>query len=42
MDTVKELNKKIYYVKEKGNIKNKIIGNLENLLNSIMTSQNRH
>ena len=31
---ITKLNKTIYYVKEKGNIKNKIIGNLENLLNS--------
>ena len=41
-DEIIKLNKKIYYVKEKGNIKNKIIGNLENLLNSTMTSQNKH
>ena len=33
-DEITKLNKTIYYVKEKGNIKNKIIGNLENLLNS--------
>ena len=33
-DEINALNKTIYYVKEKGNIKNKIIENLENLLNS--------
>ncbi len=29
---ITKLNKTIYYVKEKGNIKNKIIGQLENLI----------
>ena len=33
-DEITKLHKTIYFVKEKGNIKNKIIGNLENLLNS--------
>ena len=32
-DEISELNKTIYYVKEKGNIKNKIIKQLENLIN---------
>ena len=32
---ITELNKKIYYVKEKGNVKNKIINNLENLISTI-------
>ena len=35
-DEINRLNKTIYHVKEKGNIKNKIIGNLENLLNSTL------
>ena len=34
-DEITKLNKTIYYVKEKGNIKNKIIGNLEKLVSSI-------
>ena len=34
-DEISELNKTIYYVKEKGNIKNKIIKQLENLISSI-------
>jgi hypothetical protein len=33
-EEVKKLNKTIYHVSEKGNIKNKIIGQLENLINS--------
>ncbi len=33
-DEISKLNKTIYYVKEKGNIKNKIIKQLENLINS--------
>ena len=32
---ITELNKKIYHVKEKGNVKNKIINNLENLISTI-------
>ena len=31
-EEISKLNKTIYYVKEKGNIKNKIIGQLENLI----------
>ena len=34
-NAITKLNKTIYYVKEKGNIKNKIIGQLENLISSI-------
>jgi hypothetical protein len=33
-DEISRLNKTIYYVKEKGNIKNKIIKQLENLIYS--------
>ena len=33
-NAITKLNKTIYYVKEKGNIKNKIIGQLENLISS--------
>jgi 3-deoxy-D-manno-octulosonic-acid transferase len=32
---ITELNRKIYYVKEKGNVKNKIINSLENLIGTI-------
>ena len=33
-DEIIKLNKTIYFVKEKGNIKNKIIDQLENLISS--------
>jgi hypothetical protein len=33
-EEIAKLKKTIYFVKENGNIKNKIIGNLENLISS--------
>jgi uncharacterized protein with ATP-grasp and redox domains len=41
-DEIIKLNKTVYYVKEKGNVRNKIIENLESLLNSTLISQSKH